>query len=392
MIYTKHLIRQKILAVTAHCTDAMTAWRRWLPLGMAFGVPQLLRAENQVQYRYEYYNEDGNRMKIETHSVYFEQELWKKIIARGEIVYDGISGATPTGTHDRSGRAKTSKLWDLRRAGNLGVEWRFGDHKLNPGVSFSKEHDYDSKGVSLSDAIEFNEKNTTLQFGASHNFDSVRDGRNHSIWRNKESTDAMVGLSQLLSPRDVYSVAFTFGNDSGYLTDPYRAAEYHPDFFSPGITTAVPERRPAHRNKEILLNTFTHHFDSLNASLEGSYRFYHDSFGVFSHTVALDWHQRLGSHLIVEPMFRVSEQSAASFYTTVFEGPFTSDPAGYHSSDYRLSNFYSLDFGLQITAIINRHLRVNAGYHRYQMHGLDQTTQDMYPQANIVSVGLQYLW
>ena len=50
-------------------------WRRSLPLGLSFGLPQLLRAENQVDYRYEYYSEENNRMMINTHSVYFEQQL-----------------------------------------------------------------------------------------------------------------------------------------------------------------------------------------------------------------------------------------------------------------------------------------------------------------------------
>ena len=72
-------------------------WRRWLPLGLGLGLPQLLRAENQVAYRYEYYDETGDRMKIETHSVYFEQKLADALIAKGELVYDGISGANAIG-------------------------------------------------------------------------------------------------------------------------------------------------------------------------------------------------------------------------------------------------------------------------------------------------------
>ena len=330
-------------------------------------------------------------MQIQTHSVYFDQKIMDALTMKGELVYDGISGATPTGTHQANGKAKLTHVEDIRRAGNIGAEWRFGDHTLSPGIAFSKESDYQSKGVSLADAIDFNEKNTILQLGVSHNFDNVRHA-NRIDWSDKDATEAIVGISQLLSPKTILNVAFTFGNDSGYLSDPYRAAEYHPSFFPSGVTTAVPERRPAHRNKEVLFNSLTHHFDSLNASLEGTYRFYYDSYGVFSHTVGINWHQWLGQHLIVEPLVRFSEQSAASFYTTQFSGSFSSDPAGFHSSDYRLSSFYSLDFGLQATAVINEHFHVNLGYHRYAMYGLDATTADMYPQANVFTIGLQILW
>ncbi|MEY4917949.1 MAG: hypothetical protein RL616_1862, partial [Verrucomicrobiota bacterium] len=213
-----------------------------------------------------------------------------------------------------------------------------------------------------------------------------------TTWSDKDSTDVIIGISQLLSPTTVVNAAFTFGYEDGFLNDPYRLAEYHPNIFPAGFNIGVPEHRPGYRSKEVLFVSATHYFDKLNASIEGSYRFHHDSYEVFSHTVGLTWHQRLGKYFIVEPMFRFYEQSAADFYTTTFTGGFTTDPAGLHSSDYRLSEFYSLDYGIQATLLINDHLRIVGGYHRYEMHGLDQTSADMYPKANIVTVGLSLRW
>jgi hypothetical protein len=377
--------------VAENLPGAIRSWRRFLPLGLACGLPQLLRAENHVDYRYEYYDEDDNRMKVETHSVFFEQKLIESVTVKGELIYDGISGATPIGTHNLRGQVITTKVEDIRRAGNIGFEWRFGNHLITPGGAYSKEHDYESFGISLNDAIEFNEKNTILQLGVSHNFDSVRDA-NRVNWYDKDTTEGIVGVSQLLSPKTIFTAAFTFGNDSGFLRDPYRLAEYHPNIFPANFNIGVNERRPSHRNKEIVYTSLTHYFESLDASLEGSYRFYNDSYGVMSHTLGLTWHQKLGKHFILEPMFRVSEQSAADFYSTTFTGPFTFNPSGFHSSDYRLSEFYSLDYGLQATAIINDHVRVVAGYHRYEMNGLDNTSAAMYPQANVFTVGLSILW
>jgi hypothetical protein len=370
---------------------ALAGWRRCLPLGVAMGVPQLLRGENHVDYRYEYYDEDNNRMTIETHSVYFEQKLVDSVTAKGELIYDGISGATPVGTHNAKGKVLTSKVEDIRRAANLALDWRFSNHLITPGFAYSKESDYVSYGISLGDAVEFNDKNTILQFGASHNFDDVRHS-DRKTWSSKDSTDVIIGISQLLSPTTVADAAFTFGYDDGYLDDPYRLAEYHPTIFPKGFNIGVPERRPAHRSREIFFTSLTHHFNDLDASLEISYRFHHDSYEVFSHTLGLTWHQRLGKYLIVEPMFRFYEQSAASFYTTTFSGPFTANPRGLHSSDYRLSEFYSLDFGLQVTVIVTDYFHIVAGYHRYEMHGLDNTSAAMYPQANVFTGGISILW
>ena len=371
----------------------LARWQHCLPLGLTFGLPQLLRAGDHVDTRYGYYDETGNRMKVETFSVYFEQKLIDSVIAKGELTYDGVSGATPYGYHLPNGKAAILKppMFDIRRAESVELDCRLYNHTLTPGYSHSEEHDYKSHGISLNDAIEFNDKNTILQLGASHNFDSV--GKTGSpIWHDKESTEGIIGVSQLLSPKDILNVAFTFGNDSGYLTDPYRYAEYYPVIFPPNHVLPVPERRPAHRNKEILFTSLTHHFDSLAASLESSYRFYHDSYDVFSHTIGFTWHQWFGRHFIFEPFVRFNEQSAASFYTTQFTGPYSTDPGGYHSSDYRLSNMYTTDLGLQATVVINDHMRFVAGYHRYEINGLDKTTADMYPKANVYSVGFSILW
>jgi len=379
-------------------SPALRHWRHTLPLGLTFGLPQLLRAENQVDYRYEYYNEDNNRMSIYTHSVYFEQKLVDAVTAKGELVYDGISGATPKGTLLPSGQIALTHLQDNRRSISLEFDGKIGNNTLTPGFAYSKESDYESYGLSLNDAIDFNDKNTTLQYGVSQNFDSVRNTDYNTgkfNWSDKYSTEGIIGISQLLSPKTIFTADFTFGNDSGYLSDPYRLANYLPTGFPQSV--GVPERRPSHRNKEILYASLTHHFDAVNASLEGSYRFYNDSYGVVANTAGLSWHQWLGKHLIVEPFFRFYEQSAANFYATTFNGPFTinpNGPPGLHSSDYRLSELYTTDAGLEATGVINDHVHIVAGYHRYEMHGLGGSAAPsaMYPQANVFTIGFSILW
>lgn len=367
-------------------------------LGLAF-LAQLFsgsraHAENQVDYRYEYYGEDDSRMTIETHSVYFEQKLMDAVTAKGELVYDGISGATPSGTYvfpASAGKIILDNLHDIRRAVNLNFDCQLGNQTLTPGFAYSTESDYESYGLSLNDAIAFNDKNTILQLGVSHNFDSVLNeliSGAPRAWQDKGSTEAIIGISQLLTPKTIFSANFTFGYESGFLSDPYRLVE----FIYPGHQFGVVENenRPGVLSKEIFLTSITQFIGPLNASIEGSYRFYHDSYDVYANTLSLTWHQWLGKHLILEPAFRFYEQSSASFYSPLFQ----TDPANvnYYSSDYRLSEFYSLDMGIQATVIVNDHLRLIAGYHRYEMHGLDDTVAAMYPQANIFTVGLSILW
>ena len=130
----------------------------------------------------------------------------------------------------------------------------------------------------------------------------------------------------------------------------------------------------------------------LNGSVETSYRFYHDSYGIFANTLSLAWFQKLGGRLIVSPSFRFYDQTAASFYrSSVPNDPNIGDPQvpgpdfpTYYSSDYRLSSFVSFTYGLSLTWKINPHVSLDAAYERYDMRGTDGVTSALlYPKANI---------
>jgi hypothetical protein len=371
-------------------------WRGWFPLGLAAlaqaCLPSRARGEDHADYRYEFYGEENGRIEINTHSFFFEKRLSESLALKGEAVYDGISGATPTGTPPFAGQSQVplNQLQDIRRAGNLAVEWRLGRHTLTPQIAYSDESDYTSFGISLNDAIEFNQKNTTLRLGLAHSFDDIHP-KLFPESQDKDSTDLLVGFSQLLSPKTILTADFTFGHATGYLGDPYRVVRF--DGWLPTVFN-FPEVRPDERQRGVMLLTLTHFISPVNASVEASYRFHHDSFGITSHTAGLTWHQKLGSRVVVSPLFRFYEQSAADFYFTSVPGffPGDGDPARpqYYSSDFRLSHMYTLTYGVMLTARVADWLSLDAGYQRYDMHGLDsQTAASAYPKANIVTIGFR---
>src|SRR5581483_11005551 len=244
-------------------------------------------------------------------------------------------------------------------------------------ISYSKESDYKSVGLSLNYAFDFNQKNTTLNLGVSQNFDQVIFTPNtddpalfgKTAYRN--NTDFLVGINQLLDPKTALTANVSLGTDSGDLNDPYRQV-YFQDFLPQTVPTLFPEIRPRHRLKEVAYLSLTHFVTPVDASVEGSYRFYHDSFGIYGNTVSVAWLQKLGNHLVLSPSFRFYQQTAASFYVTCLPanvedpqlasiGPpssfgFTSGPPTYYSSDYRLSSFVSFTYGMSATWKINQHV------------------------------------
>lgn len=379
---------------------------RWLQLAVA-GVGQwlgagLTHAEDHVDYRFEFYGEENGRIQVDTHTLYFEKKITDAIAAKGELVYDGISGATPNGSPPHAGfqQVPLAQMHDVRHAGSLEFDCRWGRQTLAPQIAYSKESDYESIGLSLNDAIDFNEKNTTLRFGVAHNFDKALDNNSPRVYRNKDATQGLIGLTQLLDPKTVLSADFTYGSESGYLNDPYRSVLFQGWLtVIPGVPLYItyPEARPSERTKEVFQTTLTHFFDRVKGSAELSYRFHHDSYDIFSHTSAFTWHQKLGTHFILEPTFRFYEQSAAYFYSPQGVSglsPIDEDPtrSPFYSADYRLSHMITLTYGLQASVIIKKWLQLDVGYHRYEMYGRDHVTfASAYPKANVVSAGLR-IW
>jgi hypothetical protein len=129
----------------------------------------------------------------------------------------------------------------------------------------------------------------------------------------------------------------------------------------------------------------------MDASLELSYRFYHDTFAINAHTAGMAWFQKVGTFLVLSPSFRYYWQSAASFYGTIFTGDPVTDPANvpeYYSADYRLSNLETYTYGISAHVKALEWLGFDLGYQRYKMRGLDGvTSQTAYPQANVYTIG-----
>jgi hypothetical protein len=365
-----------------------------------------IRAEDQGGYRFEHYKEDGHRINVGTQSGYFELKPKSWMTLQAEVVYDAISGATPTGAPppatiqfvpDQNGNpppgassesVPLSHMQDIRWSGSLGVTLSHGPHRLTPQFSHGEEHDYRSTGAALNYSLDLFEKNTTLNAGWAHNWDEVLpNGFLHGTAQHKEADDVIVGVNQLLDPKTVLTANLAYGNARGYLNDQYKGVlfdnEPQGDPSSPALE---PERRPEQRDKFLVYLSLTRDVAPLNASVEGSYRFMHDSFSIQAHTFQLAWFQKLGKHILISPMFRYYRQSAASFYATRF--PNYDTRPDYYSADYRLSQLETLTAGVSISWRIKEWLSIDAGYKYYLMHGLDGVTSSTaYPKANIFTIG-----
>lgn len=376
------------------------------------GQPGRTHAADRVDYRYEDYQENAGGIHIRTHGASFEKGIAPWLSLKGNYVYDGISGATPTGAPPIPGQSAVREVTieDIRRAGFLEPSFKLGRHTLTPQLSISRESDYESKGISLTHALELNEKNTTVSWGVSHAFDRVLPNANsaNTVPEHKDTTDVLLGLTQLLGPKTYTTINLTLGYSSGYLNDPYKRVLFD-DFYTalnpynPGDPwTVQPEHRPEHKFRQVLFWSLHHAVTQVDGAVEVSYRFHHDDFGVLANTVELQWHQKVGRWLTASPLFRFHTQTAADFYGTHFPGdpsctlppPFCTDVPHpvYYSADYRLSALNTFSYGIALSAKVHERVSLEFAYKRYTMHGTDGVTaSSAYPKANVFTGGLT-LW
>lgn len=284
--------------------------------------------------------------------------------------------AAPTSPAKR--RLPRAEIEDERVAANVELIKRLGSHTVSALFSFSTETDYESIGLAVRDAIDFNKKNTTLNLGAAFTHDTV-EAYVRGTSEDKDTVEGMVGLTQVLSPKTLLTLNLTLGRVEGYLDDQYKVVWLN--------GALAPEHRPDQKDKHIAYVALLRYIETLRGSAELGYRFYDDTFGIQAHTFTLAWHQKLGPALVLSPMVRWYEQSEADFYGTEFAGTPT-----YYSSDYRVSALQAMGYGLKLVWRPTPAWSLDLAAERYEQEGTDGLTPDeTYPAANLVTGGIR-LW
>ncbi len=388
----------------------MTTLSRFKSLSLGTGLagwllvtaPRLLRAGGDVSYKYEDYQEDGNRIAVKTQSALINQDLTPDLHLKLQGVIDAIAGATPNGQPAPAGSDQVvlTQIHDRRKAWEADLSNQFPGINVAAGFANSRESDYVSNGWSLNTLTGFNEKNTTLLAGVAGTDDSVKVFF-QSPWEKKHTIQAIVGLTQLLDPRTAVTVDVSWARVTGFLSDPYKLVQKTVEV-APGITLPFTfgENRPADRDQWTVYLGLNHAFPELNAALEAGYRYYHDTFGTDAHTVEVSWLQRLGAQVLLRPNLRFYSQTAANFYhynldqTSIVPSATLPAPQGpFYSSDHRISELNAYTYGLQLVWDVTRRLQLDLAYSHYDMRGRDGVTpQSAYPRARILTAGVKFAW
>ena len=338
-----------------------------------------------------YYGEDEDRVQDASLSLLATKNFVDDRLLTLGLTVDVLTGATPTGairqdvaqTFTRPSGNDTYTI----AAGELPTDDTFKDTRValsaswsqpfarlwqvSGGFTASNEYDYLHLGINGKLSRDFNKRNTTLSAGfafASDEFDpvggaprplaemqDVGDRSNKLGTESKDVLDLVFGITQVISKDLIVQVNYSFSDNSGYLTDPYKFLSVVDAATGDTLTrTPAPgaegpshrfayESRPDERTKHSLFGQAKYHMNG--KVLDASYRYMTDDWDIDSHTFEARYRIPVGERSYVEPHLRYYTQTEADFYTlSVVDG----DPLPIHASaDYRLGDFDAITAGLK---------------------------------------------
>lgn len=326
------------------------------PEAHAESVPE--RAEIGFKYLdYSDYQPDQDRVRIKAPSLMVMTPIAGEWSWTTTAVTDSVTGASPR-YYDK----QLTTLKDRRNAYTTSVTKYLPHSTYTLGLSYGEETDYISRGQSFQANFSSEDKNTTLTLGLGNTNDVILPNNAYlSSRKDKDTVDAILGVTQIFSPFDIGQITFRHSSGMGYYSDQYK----------------IFDDRPSKRVSDSLFFRWNHHFAGVNGTLRSSYRFYRDDWKVKSHTLGFEYFQNLGSGWSVTPLIRYYSQNKAYFYEekTSSEGAldygslYEKMDTGYLSLDQRLSSFGAVTYGVKVNKWFGKDFLADFKVEQYEQRG-----------------------
>lgn len=281
---------------------------------------------------YHDYQDDLERVTVNAPSVYGTTAIGENWGVEGSLVVDAVSGASPRYYTTKSG---ASKMDDTRTAGDVKFTRYYERSAYAAGLTYSTEHDYVSRAVSLEGRWSSADNNTTFNAGLGYADDRIDPVNDIVDDESKRTVQGIVGITRALTMADLVQAQASYSDGHGYYSDPYKLFDNRPD----------------DREQGTLLLRWNHHFSGGASTLRSTYRYYRDSFGIRGHRLAAEWVKPLRSdRLLWTSSLTYDSQSAADFYVDPpQQAPFPTLPEGSYSSlDQRLAAFGGVLIGQKL--------------------------------------------
>ena len=256
--------------------------------------------------------------------------------------------------------AATDSFTGARVELGAGADYDLGPHTVSAKLVQSLEADWQSTSLQLGWQRELARRNAAVNLGYALTRNAIGDARD-----DYQFSDTMwgqtweLGYSQLLDRKSRLLLAHTGQYLSGYQASPYREVA-----FADG--NRLPERHPGQRLRAAATATLSHYLGG-DTGLQLSYRFYGDSWSLYSHTLSASVLTELNPRWSLLVRGRGYHQTRAEFYQHDYD---TMAGLTSWSFDKELAGMWNLGGGSALFLRLGNSwrggLRLEGYYYRYR--------------------------
>ncbi|MCS6946251.1 MAG: DUF3570 domain-containing protein [Steroidobacteraceae bacterium] len=297
-----------------------------------------------------YHRYDGGGVTIDGPSVLVRKGFAERISVVANYYVDMVTSASIDVV------TTASPYEEKRTQYSVGLDYLRGKSTYSLGYIDSSESDYEAKTLYLGISQDMFGDLTTISFGIKYGQNDVfknlkrPDGskiRDPGAFGGKgsertELRSLNLGLTQVLTRSLLGSLNYELITDEGFLNNPYRQVRFA-DSTAPNGYRRQDERYPATRTSHAASVKLKYSLPWWRAAVEGSYRFFNDTWGITGHTASIGYTHPLGERWILEGRYRYYTQNAAEFYSDLFP---RRDHQNFLARDKELATFISHTIGV----------------------------------------------
>ncbi|MGH8141716.1 MAG: DUF3570 domain-containing protein [Steroidobacteraceae bacterium] len=318
----------------------VTRHARWLTI-IVFALVAVGRADVLPDDRTDllYHHFEGGGIEVQGPSVLVRKKIGDSVSLSYQYYLDMISSASIDVV------TQASPYKEKRVQQNFGVDYLHNNTLYSFGYISSIEPDYNSKTAFVNVSQSLFGDLTTINFGYTQGWDMVGKadkGIVQPFRADANRRNYQVGLSQVLTRNLLLGLNLETDDSEGYLHNPYRSVRYLDPTVERGYSYE-PERYPATRTSNAASAQLKYYLP-FHAAIDGTYRFYTDTWGIQASTFELGYTQPAFTNWTFDGSLRYYTQTHATFYSDLF--PFA-NAQNFLARDRELAQFHSstLDLG-----------------------------------------------
>jgi hypothetical protein len=281
-----------------------------------------------------YHSYSGDGVTVNGWSLMARKKLGDHVSVLGNFYNDSISGASIDVV------TQASAYKEKRNQEQLGVDIQQGKATWSVGFINSSESDFRARTAYASVSEDMFGDLTTVTFGASRGWDKVGERGAPSFAAAADRRNWQVGLSQVLTRNLLAGINYEATESEGFLNNPYRQVRYLSAIEQFGY--AYQQERYPHTRTGNAISGQLKYYLRWRAALDGSYRFYSDTWGIRAQTGQLGYTLPAFRRWTFDAHARYYRQTRANFYADLF--PYA-DAQNFMARDRELATFRSLGFG-----------------------------------------------